>query len=191
MTEILTIVLVTVLVNNLALIGFPDRAPAPGSSSRFTGAAILAIVSAPVIITVAAIHSLISDYLLQPPDLLSLYFATLVLTCVLASLAATHVMELLFPLAVGNRYLLLLLVGGNSAALGGGLSSSNAEFSYSMSMAVALGNALGFAVLLLALAAMRERLELADVPSPLRGPGLEVITAGLTAMALLGFAGAY
>jgi electron transport complex protein RnfA len=52
-----------------------------------------------------------------------------------------------------------------------------------------MGGALGFTLVLVLFAAMRERLEAADIPAPFRGASIAMITAGLMSLAFMGFAG--
>ena len=52
-----------------------------------------------------------------------------------------------------------------------------------------LGTAIGFALMLALLTAINTRLEMADVPAPLKGPSITLITLGLISMAFLGFSG--
>jgi electron transport complex protein RnfA len=52
-----------------------------------------------------------------------------------------------------------------------------------------LGGALGFTLVLILFAAMRERLEAADTPKPFKGVSIAMITAGLMSLAFMGFAG--
>ncbi len=57
------------------------------------------------------------------------------------------------------------------------------------SLLFGLGGALGFTLVMIMFAAMRERLEAADVPTPFRGAAIAMITAGIFSIAFMGFAG--
>jgi len=56
-------------------------------------------------------------------------------------------------------------------------------------MTLALGGGVGFAIAITLMAGIREELDMCDVPRPLAGAGIGLITAGIMAMAFMGFAG--
>jgi len=56
-------------------------------------------------------------------------------------------------------------------------------------LALAIGGGLGFTIAIVLMAGLREELELCDVPRPFRGPGIALLTAGIMAMAFMGFTG--
>ena len=58
-----------------------------------------------------------------------------------------------------------------------------------VALVFALGAGVGFTLALVIMAGIREELDFADVPAPLRGPGITLIVAGLLALAFMGFAG--
>lgn len=88
-----------------------------------------------------------------------------------------------------RQKLAFYLVAGNSAVIGVSLLSTIDAVSIGESFATSLGAALGFASLLVAFAALRQRLETADIPAPFRGAAINLVSAGIIAMCLLGFAG--
>ena len=88
-----------------------------------------------------------------------------------------------------RQKLAFYLVGGNSAVIGVSLLNTINVFSIAESFAYSLGAALGFALLLISFTALRQRLETADIPTPFRGAAINLVSAGIIAMCLLGFAG--
>jgi electron transport complex protein RnfA len=83
----------------------------------------------------------------------------------------------------------LPLITTNCAVLGVALLNINQAHSFVESLFYGLGAALGFSLVLVLFAAMRERLAVADVPEPFQGAAIGMITAGLASLAFMGFAG--
>lgn len=83
----------------------------------------------------------------------------------------------------------LPLITTNCAVLGVALLNSNSAHNLLESALYGLGAALGFTLVLVIFAAMRERLEAADIPAPFKGTPIALITAGILAIAFMGFGG--
>ncbi len=83
----------------------------------------------------------------------------------------------------------LPLITTNCAVLGVALLSLNRELSFFHTTLYGLGAALGFSMILVLFAAMRERLANADIPTPFRGAAIAMVTASLMSLAFLGFSG--
>ena len=83
----------------------------------------------------------------------------------------------------------LPLITTNCAVLGVALLNINKEHSFTQSLFYGFGAAVGFSLVLVLFAAMRERLAVADVPEPFQGAAIGMITAGLMSLAFMGFAG--
>ncbi len=83
----------------------------------------------------------------------------------------------------------LPLITTNCAILGVALFQTNREYNFLQSLAFALGAGVGFTIALLLMSGLRERLELADVSSVVKGAALTLMIAGVLSMAFMGFAG--
>ena len=83
----------------------------------------------------------------------------------------------------------LPLITTNCAVLGVALLNINQQNNFIESALYGFGAALGFSLVLVLFAAMRERLAAADVPEPFQGPAIGMVTAGLMSLAFMGFAG--
>jgi Na+-transporting NADH:ubiquinone oxidoreductase subunit E len=83
----------------------------------------------------------------------------------------------------------LPLIAVNCVILGGSLFMQEREYSFGESVVFGIGSGLGFAIAIVALAAIRERLTYANVPAGLRGLGITFITTGLMSLAFMVFSG--
>lgn len=83
----------------------------------------------------------------------------------------------------------LPLITTNCAVLGVALLNIKQQHSFVDSVVYGLGAALGFSLVMIVFAAMRERLAVADVPMPFQGAAIALITAGLASLAFMGFSG--
>jgi Na+-transporting NADH:ubiquinone oxidoreductase subunit E len=83
----------------------------------------------------------------------------------------------------------LPLIAVNCVILGGSLFMQERDYSLAESVVFGLGSGIGFAIAIIALAAIRERLTYSDVPAGLRGLGITFITAGLMSLAFMMFSG--
>ena len=83
----------------------------------------------------------------------------------------------------------LPLITTNCAVLGVPLISVRDQHSFSQALAMGFGSALGFVLVMIIFAGLRERLALAQVPASLAGAPIALVTAGLLAMTFLGFTG--
>ena len=83
----------------------------------------------------------------------------------------------------------LPLITTNCAVLGVALLNINKQHDFVQSTLYGFGAAVGFSLVLVLFAAMRERIAVADVPEAFHGPAIGMITAGLMSLAFMGFAG--
>jgi electron transport complex protein RnfA len=83
----------------------------------------------------------------------------------------------------------LALISTNCIILAVPLINAGEKYSFLESIAFALGSGLGFALALVIMASIREKLELADVPEPFKGLPIAFIATGLIALAFAGFSG--
>ena len=189
MHEYLLIFTSTILVNNIVLVQFLGLCPFMGVSNRLTNALGMGLATT-FVLTLSTICSyLVDHYILRPFD--ATYLRTIVFIVVIASVVqfTERVMHKTSPLLHRTLGLFLPLITTNCAVLGVALLNSQTERDFIHSALYGFGSAIGFTLVLVLFAGLRERIELADVPQPFQGAPIALITAGLMAMAFMGFSG--
>lgn len=189
MTEYFLLLISTVLVNNFVLVKFLGLCPFMGVSSKIETAVGMAMATT-FVLTLASMSSyLINNYILQPLDLEFLKTIAFILVIAVVVQFTEMVVHKTSPKLYRLLGIFLPLITTNCAVLGVALLNVNAEHNFSQSIIYGFGAAVGFSLVLILFAAMRERLAVADVPSPFKGSAIAMITAGLMSLAFLGFAG--
>lgn len=107
--------------------------------------------------------------------------------------AAVQVVEMTVdrfaPTLYNTLGVFLPLIAVNCVILGGSLFMQEREYSFAESVVFGVGSGLGFAIALIALAAIREKLAYSNIPAGLRGLGITFISAGLMSLAFMMFSG--
>ncbi|MEN7341578.1 MAG: electron transport complex subunit RsxA [Pseudomonadota bacterium] len=183
------ILISTVLVNNFVLTRFLGLCPFFGATRQLDTAAGMCVATAFVLTLSSATSYLVEVFLLQPLGLE--YLRTLTFILIIASLVQfTEILiRRLSPVLEQMLGIYLPLITTNCAVLGVALLNIQETKSFAQSVWYGFGAALGFGLVTLMFAAMRERLETPVVPVPLRGASLALVTAGIMSLAFLGFAG--
>ena len=187
--DLFLIIVAAALVNNFVLVQFLGLCPFLGVSSSIESAMGMSLATA-FVLTLAAVSSyLLTSWVLAPLDLL--YLSTVSFILVIAALVQLTELFMRHSAPLLHRVLgiYLPLITSNCAVLGVALLNLREQNSLVESALYGFGAALGFGLVLVALAAARERLELADVPESFRGAPIGLITAGLMALAFMGFLG--
>ena len=189
MTNYLSIIIAAALVNNLILIQLLGVSSLFYSTKRLPQAIEFALFNFVVLFAASITNLFFYRFVLIP---LHIEFLRLVIFVGSSALLTTTLLRIIsarLPITAGQQGLLLFLTGGNSAVLGATLLSSNSILDFSENIAQNFGAALGYSLMIVGFAAVRLRLESADVPAPFRGSAIALITAGLVTISLLGFAG--
>ncbi len=183
------LVIGAILVNNFVLHRFLGICPFLGVSKKLEtslgmGMAVIFVMTMASFFTWIFYH-----YLLVPLDLE--YLQTIVFILVIASLVQLVEMVLLkqFPALYEALGIFLPLITTNCAILGVAVLNIQKEYNFLESLVFAFSAGLGFTLALILMAGIRERLELADIPEPLKGTAIALITAGLLSLAFMGFGG--
>lgn len=189
MSEIIVILVGTILVNNFVLTRFLGLCPFMGVSRGIEAAAGMSLATAFVLTLSSATAYLLHEYVLVPLELE--FLRTLAFILVIAgSVQFTEIMvRRLSPLLDQVLGIFIPLIATNCAVLGVALINVQQSQAFFESVFFGLGAAGGFALVLVLFSAIRERLDGADIPAPFRGTAIALMTAGIMSLAFMGFAG--
>lgn len=198
MSEALNLFIQAALVQNLALAFFLGLCMFFATSRRMEtalgmGAAVFLVLAVSV-----PLNNLIYTYLLRPGALawlgLDADLSFLRLISFIGIIAAmVQMLEMTFerylPALHNALGIYLPMVTVNCAILGGSLFMVERSYTFSESVIYAFGSGFGWALAIIALAGIQDRLKYADPPEGLRGMGLAFMVAGLMSLAFLSFSG--
>lgn len=189
MVEYGVILLSTILVNNFVLVKFLGLCPFMGVSKKLETATGMAFATTFVLTLSSVASYLVEEYLLAPLGLA--YLRTIAFILVIAAVVqfTEMAMRKTSPLLYQVLGIFLPLITTNCAVLGVALLNVQERHSFLESALYGFGAAVGFSLVLILFSAMRERIEVADVPVAFRGPSIALITAGLMSLAFMGFSG--
>lgn len=189
MSEVVLLLVSTVLVNNFVLAKFLGLCPFMGVSNRVETAVGMAAATT-FVLTLASVASyLITTFILQPLDLAYLQILSFILAIAVVVQFTEMVIHKTSPVLYRLLGIFLPLITTNCAVLGVALLNVNQSHNFIESIIFGFGAALGFSLVLILFAAIRERTAVADVPQPFQGAAIGLITAGLMSLAFMGFAG--
>ena len=189
MTELFVILISTVLVNNFVLVRFLGLCPFLGVSRNLEAAIGMSLATAFVLTLSSATAYLLYTYVLIPLDLEYLRTVGFILV-IAASVQFTEIMvRRMSPLLDQVLGIYIPLIATNCAVLGVALLNVQQSKGLVQSVFYGFGASVGFALVLITFAAIRERLEAADVPAPFRGAAIALMTAGIMSLAFMGFSG--
>ncbi|MGB0513698.1 MAG: electron transport complex subunit RsxA [Wenzhouxiangellaceae bacterium] len=187
--DLILIIVSAALVNNFVLIQFLGLCPFLGVSNKLEGAAGMAMATAFVLTLASCASYMLTAGLLEPLGLE--YLRIVAFIVVIAGLVQLTELAMRHSAPMLHRVLgiYLPLITSNCAVLGVALLNVREQHSLVESALYGFGAALGFGMVLILLAAARTRLAMADVPESFRGAPIGLITAGLMALAFMGFFG--
>jgi len=178
-----------VLVNNFVLVQFLGLCPFMGVSNKLETAMGMSAATT-FVLTLASVCSYLTyNYLLEPLGLTYLRTISFILVIAVVVQFTEIVVRKSSPLLHRVLGVYLPLITTNCAVLGVALLNINKAHSFTQSLFYGFGAALGFSLVLVLFAAMRERLTVADVPEPFQGAAIGMVTAGLASLAFMGFSG--
>ncbi|AMC35831.1 electron transport complex subunit RsxA [Iodobacter sp. LRB] len=184
----LLLLLGAVLVNNAVLVRILGLCPFMGVSKKLEASIGMGLATA-FVLTLASGTSWMIDQILifwQLEYLRTLAFIVVIAAIVQFTEMFIHKASPVLYQALG---IYLPLITTNCAVLGVPLISSAQKYNFVESLLFGFGSAVGFSLVLILFAAMRERLEGADIPEFFKGTPVAFITAGLMSLAFMGFAG--
>jgi len=189
MTEYALILVSTVLVNNFVLVKFLGLCPFMGVSRKRETATGMALATTFVLTLSSVASYLVNEYMLAPLGLEYLRTITFILVIAVVVQFTEMVVHKTSPLLYQVLGIFLPLITTNCAVLGVALLNVQQKHGFMESAVYGFGASVGFSLVLILFAAMRERITVADVPEAFRGPAIALITAGLMSMAFMGFSG--
>lgn len=189
MTDILLLLIATVLVNNFVLVQFLGLCPFMGVSNKLETAIGMSAATT-FVLTLASVSSyLVNQYILQPFDLMALRTLSFILVIAVVVQFTEMVVHKTSPTLYRLLGIFLPLITSNCAVLGVALLNVSEQHGLLESIIYGFGAAAGFSLVLILFSALRERIAAADVPLPFRGAAIGMITAGLMSLAFMGFTG--
>ena len=187
--KLLSITLGAILANNFIFSQFLGCCPFLGVSKKVDTAVGMGVAVTFVMGLASAVCFVVNKYILIPLDLA--YMQTVAFILVIASLV--QFIEMFLQKSMPSLYtalgVYLPLITTNCAVLGVAILMIQKEFNLLQSVTYSVATALGFALALVLFAGIRERLDFEDVPKAFKGIPIALITAGILAMAFMGFSG--
>lgn len=190
METVLLVLVSTVLVNNFVLVQFLGLCPFMGVSGKLESAVGMAAATTFVLTLSSGLTYLAYHYVLTPLELTWLRTITFILVIAVTVQFTEMFVKKASPVLYRVLGVFLPLITVNCAVLGVSLLNiKKADNSLLLSLLYGFGAAVGFSLVLVLFAALRERIAVADVPVPFRGASIALVTAGLMSLAFMGFAG--
>jgi len=187
--SLLVIAVSTIFINNYVLSRFLGLCPFLGvsrnrSSAFGMGMAVIFVMTMASLVTHSIYHLVLVSYNIT-------FLRTIVFILVIATLVqlVEMVMNKTAPALYQALGIFLPLITTNCAILGVAVLNIDESRTFIEALVQGFTAGVGFTLALLLMAGIRERLDLADVPGPLKGVPIALVCAGLMSIAFLGFAG--
>lgn len=185
----ISIIITAIFINNIVLSQFLGICPFLGVSKRTSSALGMGAAVTFVITMATVVAWLLQTCVLNPLGLQ--FLQTIVFILVIAFLV--QVLEIVMKKTVPSLYqalgVFLPLITTNCAVLGVAILVIQKEYTLMQALTYGVSTAIGFTLALWIFAGIREQLELTDTPQAMRGIPLALISAGILAMAFMGFSG--
>ena len=187
--EYLIIIISAIFVNNIVLAQFLGICPFLGVSSRVTTSVGMGAAVTFVMTIVSIVVYLLQYYILVPLGIE--YMETIMFILTIASMV--QMVEIILKKVSPSLYralgVFLPLMTTNCAILGVAILLVQKEYNMFQSVVFAAATGVGFTVAMVIFAGIRERLELEQLPAAMKGAPVALVTAGILAMAFMGFSG--
>lgn len=190
---VLKIIIAVVLVNNFVFFRFLGLCPYIGVSKDSTSALGMGMAVIFVMTMTAAVTWIIYNYVLVPFHIEYLHLIAFILTIASLVQLVEMILQKSSPALYDALGIYLPLITTNCVVLGVAILNKDTLFSEKLSFVKCVvqggGAGVGFTLAMILMAGIRERLDIADVPKCFKGVPIAFISAGLLAIAFLGFAG--
>lgn len=189
MSAYLTLFISAVIVNNFVLTRFLGLCIFFGVSKNLDASLGMGMAVTSVITLSSMLAWVVYNFVLVPFNLV--FLKTVVFVLLIASFV--QLLEIIIKKQAPALYnmwgIYLLLIATNCVVLGVPLINAESNYGFIESVVNSIGSGLGFALAIVLMASLREKLRLADVPKPLEGLGIAFILAGMLALSFMGFSG--
>ena len=189
MAEYLTLFVSAVVINNFVLTKFLGLCIFFGISKNLSASAGMGVAVTAVMTMSSILAWIVYNFVLAP---LGLTFLTTIVFVILTA-SFVQLLELIIKKQAPTLYnmwgIYLLLIATNCIVLAVPLLNVENHYTFLQSIVFSIGSGLGFALAIILMASIREKLAYADVPKPLQGLGVAFIVAGMLGLAFLGFSG--
>ncbi len=187
--EYILIFITAIFVNNVVLSQFLGICPFLGVSKKISTASGMGMAVTFVLTLATLVTYCIQKYVLDPNDLG--YLQTIAFILVIAALVqmVEIILKKVSPALYQALGVFLPLITTNCCILGVAILVIQKDYDLLSGMVYAISTALGFYLAMVLFAGLREQMELNNVPKSVKGMPLALITAGLLAMAFMGFSG--
>ncbi len=189
MSELLLLLISTALVNNVVLIKFLGLCPAMGVSRSMDSALGMGMATTFVLTLASAASWMLEHWLLAPLELQFLRILTFILVIASVVQFTEMFIKKTSPGLYQSLGIYLPLITTNCAVLGVALLNVQQGYGFFWSVAYGFGSAIGFTLVLMIFAGLRERIALARVPAAFAGSPIAFVTISLLALAFMGFSG--
>lgn len=188
-TKLFKLIIAASLINNFVFTRFLGLCIFFGVSKKMETAVGMSITFTAVMMISAAISWFVFNYVMVPLDIT--FLKIIVFIGIVAGLvqASDTIMRKVAPGLYYKLGIYLALISTNCIILAVPLVNAGEHYNFIESLAFGLGSGIGFALALIIMASIREKLELADVPAPFRGLPMAFVITGLIALAFTGFSG--
>lgn len=189
MTDLILLLVGAILINNIVLVQFLGLCPFLGVSNQLETALGMSFATTFVLTLSSGLSTLVYQYLLIPFEVTYLRTIAFIVVIAVVVQGTEIVLRATSPMMYRVLGIFLPLITTNCAVLGVALLNQQQGHGLMQALWYGFAVAVGFSLVLILFAALRERLALADIPAPFRGPAIGMISAGLMALAFMGFSG--
>jgi len=188
--HLLTILVAAILTHNIALTYLLGMCPFIALSRALKTAVGMSYAVIFVVTLTAAINWPIYHLILVPTNSTLIYYIVFIIIIAASVQLVEMIMERFFPILQAAFGIFLPLITVNCTVLAVSLFMVIREYGYVETVVFAFGSAVGWMAAIVIVAAINEKLKLiGDIPSGMKGPGIIMVSAGLIALAFLGFTG--
>jgi electron transport complex protein RnfA len=189
MAEYFTLFMGAVIVNNFVLTRFLGLCIFFGVSKSLSASVGMGMAVSSILTVSSALAWVVYNFVLVPYNIVFLKIVVFVILIAGFVQFLEIAIKRFSPTLYDMWGIYLVLIATNCVVLGVPLINATEGFDFMKSVVNAFGSGVGFAVAIILMASLREKLQIADVPKSLQGLGIAFILAGMLALSFMGFSG--